>query len=95
MFDDITIEMMKDDFVIWRCLHYGPLSVDTIDRLPPDSGEPLAHYRTRNITLLEKLTAGYGSCTVVALQGNSIVGFVRFYPKKVWDMDGEIGRAHV
>ncbi len=88
MFDDITIEMMKDDFIIWRCLHNGPLTVDTIDRLPSDSCVPWEHFRARNIALLDKLTASYGSCAVVARQGFSIIGTLRFYPKTVWELKG-------
>ncbi len=88
MIADIVIEMMNDDFILWRCLHSGPLTIDTIDKWPSDSDMPWERYRSRNKALLAKLTEVYGGCAVVARCGDSVVGQLRFYPKAVWEMEG-------
>jgi hypothetical protein len=88
MTTDIVIEMMTQDFILWRCLHDGPLSVDTIDRWAPDTEMPWVRYRARNKPLILKLTQIYGSCSVLARRGDSIIGQLRFYPKAVWEMEG-------
>jgi len=87
MVDNVVIEPMTDDFLLWRCLHHGPLSRDTIERLP--GGEvPWERCRARNVPLLAKLTQTYGACAIVACDGEQIVGHLRFYPKAVCAVAG-------
>lgn len=88
MTTEIVIEMMTRDFILWRCLHSGPLSIDTIDRWASDAKMPWARYRARNKALIAKLMQTYGACAVLARCGNNIVGQLRFYPKAVWEMEG-------
>jgi GNAT superfamily N-acetyltransferase len=83
---DIVIEPMTEKFILWRCLHFGPLSHRTIDRYPPDSQIDWERFRTRNIPLLAKLTMSYGACAVLARADDRMVGQLRFYPRIVWDM---------
>ncbi len=83
----IEVEMMSQDFVLWRCLHEGPLSKATIDGGESDTALPWARYRARNKALLVKFTRIYGACGVVARSGDLIVGILRFYPKTVWQME--------
>ena len=83
MIDDVVIEPMTKDFVLWRCLHDGPLSSDTIDQWPPASKMPWDRYRQRNSRLLTKLTETYGACAIIARDGDKIVGHLRFYPKAI------------
>lgn len=83
---EIVIEPMKEDFILWRCLHFGPLSCQNIDKWPPDSQLDLERYRGRNVPLLTKLTRVYGACAVIACQGDKVVGLLRFYPREIWDM---------
>ncbi len=85
MIDEVRIEPMKEEFILWRCLHNGPLSSETIDRVPPESKMPWDRFRERNIPLLIKLTRIYGACAMVARDGDDIVGTLRFYPKVVCD----------
>ena len=87
MVEEIVVEMMTSDFPLWRCLHGGPLSRETIDRWPPTGAIPWERYRARNRALLVKLTDAYGACAVVARRGQEIVGLVRFYPRAVWDLE--------
>ena len=88
---DVVVEPMTEEFIIWRCLHGGPLSRDTVDQWPSASMLPLEHYRDRNTPLLVKLTRTYGSCAILARDGDQIVGCLRFYPKAVCDMEGAGG----
>src|SRR5512142_291185 len=91
MTKSVVIEPMTEDFLLWRCLHCGPLSRNTIDQRPSDGPIMFDHYRKRNIPLLVKLTRTYGACAIVARDGDRIVGHLRFYPKAVWDMAGAGG----
>jgi GNAT superfamily N-acetyltransferase len=91
MIEDVVVEPMTEEFIVWRCVHYGPLARDTIDRWPSASTLPLERYRDRNTPLLMKLTRTYGSCAIIARDGDQIVGHLRFYPKSVCDMEGAGG----
>jgi ribosomal protein S18 acetylase RimI-like enzyme len=42
---------------------------------------PWQELRARNVPLLGKLTRIYGSCAVLARDGEAVVGTLRFYPK--------------
>jgi len=84
---DVVIEPMTEKFILWRCLHSGPLSCQTIDRCPPDNRIDWERYRTRNVPLLLKLTRTYGACAILARVDDRIVGQLRFYPRAIWDMD--------
>jgi GNAT superfamily N-acetyltransferase len=88
MVENVVVEPMTEEFILWRCLHSGPLSCDTIDHWPADSQMPWERYRQRNIPLLLKLTRTYGTCAIIARDNEKIVGQLRFYPKAVWDMQG-------
>lgn len=79
--DDVTIEMMAEEFLVWRCLHGGPLTTKSIKECPADNDIPWAEFRARNVPLLTKLTQTYGSCAVLARDGDAVVGTLRFYPK--------------
>jgi len=86
MGEEIIIEPMTEKFILWRCLHSGPLSSRTIDKWPSDSKIDWERYRTRNIPLLVKLTRTYGACAILARADDRIVGHLRFYPRVIWDM---------
>ena len=88
MVENIAVEPMGEEFVLWRCLHHGPLSEDTIDSWPSEDGVPWERFRERNAPLLTKLTKTYGACAVVAREGERVVGQLRFYPKAVCEMQG-------
>jgi len=84
----VRIEPMGGDFLLWRCLHGGPLSPDTIDRATDSPPGDMARFRERNLRLLRRLTRAYGSCAILARAGEKVVGMLRFYPRAVWDMAG-------
>ena len=47
MVEDVVVEPMTEEFILWRCLHGGPLSRDTIDQWPPDTAMPDSRQRAR------------------------------------------------
>jgi GNAT superfamily N-acetyltransferase len=85
---NVVIEPMTEELILWRCLHFGPLSCSTIEEWPADSEIPFERYRERNKDLLLKLTRTYGACAIVARDGDDVVGMLRFYPREVWKMEG-------
>jgi GNAT superfamily N-acetyltransferase len=91
MVKGVLIEPMTKEFILWRCLHGGPLSCATMEQLPSDSQMPWERYRKRNVPMLVKLTRTYGACAIVARDGDRIVGTLRFYPKAIWNMEGAGG----
>lgn len=87
MIENIVIEPMSESFILWRCLHSGPLSKKSIDRVEMD----METFRARNVSLLKKITETYGSCAMLAKDGEQIVGSLRFYPRTLCYMEGELG----
>ena len=84
----IVIQPMTKRFILWRCLHDGPLSKDTIDHWDPATHIPWAQFRSRNVPLLEKLIDTYGTCMMLARDGEKIVGMLFFVPKAMLSMEG-------
>jgi GNAT superfamily N-acetyltransferase len=78
----IDIRPMSDDFILWRCLHGGPHTAQTIDQWPPKKTQ-WEGQRAINVPLLRKLIEAYGTCAMLAWDDDSVVGFLRFYPKAV------------
>jgi GNAT superfamily N-acetyltransferase len=91
MIEDVIVEPMSEEFIVWRCLHDGALTHDTIDKWSSESPIPWACYCTRNTHLLVKLTRTYGCCAILARDGDQVVGHLRFYPKAVYEMEGAGG----
>lgn len=88
MVENVVVEPMTERFILWRCLHGGPLARDTIDQWSSADNMPLERYRERNIPLLEKMTRIYGACAIIARDGDQIVGQLRFYPKAICNLKG-------
>ena len=88
MIEDVVVEPMTEEFIVWRCLHDGPLSRKTIDLWPEAYRMLLERYRDRNVPLLRKLIQTYGTCAIVARDGDQVVGQLRFYPKVICAMNG-------
>ena len=40
MLNNVVIEMMSSEFILWRCLHDGPLTKQTLDQPHPWSHVP-------------------------------------------------------
>lgn len=79
--EDLSVEPMREDFILWRCLHGGPLNRRTIDAPAPGIEVDWPFVRARNLPLLRRLIQTYGSCAILARDGEDVVGTLRFYPK--------------
>ncbi len=76
---------MDESFVLYRCAHFGPLSPSNIETLPHEiPGLPEGQFE-RNRQFLGRLIDAYGSCGMLAMDGDSVVGHVRFYPQVICD----------
>ena len=86
MIEPLTVEMMSKNALLWRCLHGGSLTTDSIEQWDRSETMPWAAFRARNLPLLSKLSDIYGACAVVARVGDQFVGHLRFYPKAVCEL---------
>jgi hypothetical protein len=77
MYKNIVVESMTESFILWRCLNGGPLSKNTINKFPKKRDEWKVH-RLINKPLLTKIIETYGTCAILARDGNQVVGFLRF-----------------
>jgi len=91
MIEDVVVEPMTDEFVLWRCLHGGPLTRNTVDHWSSADKMGWERYRQRNLPLLRKIARTYGACAILARAGHEIVGQLRFYPKVICNMKGAGG----
>lgn len=91
MIEGINVEPATEEFLLWRCLHGGPLSRAGIDRYPDEPVLPWDRYRARNAPILAGLIRTYGACAIAAREGGEVVGMLRFYPRAVCDMHGAGG----
>ncbi len=72
---------MKKDFILFCCLHCGLLSPSSIEEkcsLPKGQSN-------RNKKLLARLIDTYGSCAMLAMEGDSVVAHARFYPETIYN----------
>ena len=72
---------MNKDFILFCCLHCGLLSPSTIDEKCSLPKEQL----NRNKQFLARLIDTYGSCAMLAMEGDSVVAHARFYPQIIYD----------
>ena len=86
MIEDVVIRPMTEEFVLWRCLHDGPLSRESIE-LPTHPAVDWPARRATNVPLLRALMRTYGTCAMLAWDADRVVGFVRFYPKGVLELE--------
>ena len=72
---------MNKDFILFCCLHCGPLSPSSIEeRCSLPEGQS-----NRNKKLLARLIDTYGSCAMLAMEGDSVVAHARYYPETIYN----------
>ena len=76
---------MTKDFVLFRCVHFGPLGPSNIETAPADIPGLLDGQFERNKRFLTRVIDAYGSCGMLAMDGDFVVGHVRFYPQTICD----------
>ena len=84
---EVIIRPMAEDSLLWRCLHSGPLWAENIDSPPSVKGMDWVALRERNLPLLAALIRTYKSCAMLAWDDDRVVGFLRFYPKALYDLE--------
>ncbi len=89
MNDPLIIEPMTAGFPVWRCLHGGALEPSTIDSPKQNPDVDWEYVNRRNVPLLKKLISTYGTCAILARDGGSVVGTLRFYPKELCEFSDE------
>ncbi len=81
----MKICQMDKDFILFRCAHFGPLSPSNIEEIPADiSGVPKEQFE-RNKKLFARMIDAYGSCAMLAVDGDRVVAHARFYPQIIYD----------
>jgi GNAT superfamily N-acetyltransferase len=76
---------MDKSFVLFRCVHFGALSPSNIETLPVNIPDLPEGQFERNRRFLTRLMDAYGSCGMLAMDGEFVMGHVRFYPQIVCD----------
>ncbi|MDP2898445.1 MAG: GNAT family N-acetyltransferase [bacterium] len=81
----MNIRAMDKDFVLFRCVHWGPLSPSNIETAPANIPGLLEGQFERNRRFLTRVIDAYGSCGMLAMDREFVVGHVRFYPQAICD----------
>jgi hypothetical protein len=90
----VEIRPMDSNFILYRCLHAGPLNRETIGRLKETDNrdwweDMMTNKRFEvNTQFLRKVITVYGSCGILAWDGDNVVGYVRFFPQALLDIMG-------
>lgn len=88
----MKIVPMDKTFVLYRCLHAGLLSPSNIELKSANVPGLLKDQIERNNIFLSRLIDAYGSCAMLAVEGEYVVGYARFYPGFVYR---RAGRKHI
>ncbi len=89
MINQLIVEPMRYDVLLWRCLHGGPINADNLENPERNGAVDWDFCRVRNIPILRKLIRTYGTCAMLARIGDSVVGTLRFYPLWLCPTDAE------
>jgi len=76
---------MDKDFILFRCIHFGPLSPSNIRKVRVKIPGLAKEQFDRNEKFLARLIDAYGSCAMLAKQDGYVVGHARFYPQVICD----------
>ena len=77
----MKISHMNADFILYCCLHCGPVNASTIDEkctLPDDQA-------ARNKQFLTRVVETYGSCGMLVEEKGLVIAHARFYPHFIHD----------
>ena len=76
---------MNKDFIVFRCLHDGLLNPSNIEANSINIASLSKVQFDRNKKFLSRLIDAYGSCAMLAMEGESVVAHTRFYPQIIYD----------
>lgn len=81
----MRIVPMEKAFVLARCIHCGPLSAANIEEMRSSEPALSKEQFDRNKQFLTRLIDVYGSCAMLAMDGDLVVAHARFYPQAICD----------
>ncbi len=82
----IEYRMMDETSLLCWCVHGGPVAMEELRGDAPVGIESEAGVAPGSVAkFLGALCRVYGSCAVLAIDGDKVVGKVRFYPKPVFE----------
>ena len=76
---------MDKSFILFRCLHFEPLCPLNIEKMSMNGLYISQEQFDRNKNFLAQLIDAYGSCAMLAMEGDLVVGHARFYPQLICD----------
>lgn len=80
---------MDHSFIVYRCLHVGLLSAKNIDEKGNDEPVTNREQYGLNRKFFRRLIATYGSCAMLAIEKDYVVGYARFYPDIIYHLSGK------
>jgi GNAT superfamily N-acetyltransferase len=81
----MKIRPMDKDFILFRCLHNGPLSTSNIETKGMNIASVPSEQLDKNKKFLTRLVEAYGSCAMLALEDDYVVAHARFYPQAIYE----------
>ena len=81
----MIIRPMDKNFILFQCVHCGPLNPSNIGTKSRNIAGTSKEQLERNKKFLTRLTDTYGSCAMLAIEGNSVAAHARFYPQILLD----------
>lgn len=81
----VEYRMMDEQTLLCRCMHSGPVPLDRASSTLPKVSQDVV------VTFLKVMVNKYGSCAVLVLDGDDIVGVLWFYPEIVSE---QLGARH-
>jgi len=81
----MKIVPMEKDSVLARCIHCGPFSLANIEEMRSSEPALSEEQFERNKQFLTRMIDAYGSCGMLAVDGDLVVAHARFYPQAICD----------
>ena len=85
----MKIVPMTNDFILYRCIHVGPLGPENIDKLTAKDKQSTKDMFIRNKKFFSRLVKTYGSCAMLAMENDFVIAHTRFYPQVISELTGK------
>ena len=82
----MKIVPMDKDSVLARCIHCGPFSPANVEKMRSKEPALSEEQFERNRQFLTRVIEAYGSCAMLAMDGDLVVAHARFYPQAFCDL---------
>ena len=84
----MNIIPMTADFILYRCIHVGPLSPENIDKITEKAEQSTRDMFARNKKFFRRIIETYGSCAMLAMENDHVIAHTRFLPQVVSTVSG-------